>query len=102
MKALQSVGQIIAEVLKQLDDERCPFVFLLYLLYLICILCLYCLYSHCQVVVGAAVRRRVPAEAVAAAATWAETAAGLPRLTRYDDADDYASHPVFVSMVFDI
>lgn len=23
MKALQSVGQIIGEVLKQLDDERC-------------------------------------------------------------------------------
>lgn len=27
MKALQSVGQIIGEVLKQLDDERCKFVF---------------------------------------------------------------------------
>jgi 26S proteasome regulatory subunit T4 len=26
MKALQSVGQIIGEVLKQLDDERCKFV----------------------------------------------------------------------------
>jgi 26S proteasome regulatory subunit T4 len=25
MKALQSVGQIIGEVLKQLDDERCGF-----------------------------------------------------------------------------
>ena len=25
MKALQSVGQIIGEVLKQLDDERCTF-----------------------------------------------------------------------------
>ena len=27
IKALQSVGQIIGEVLKQLDDERCEFVF---------------------------------------------------------------------------
>ena len=26
IKAVQSVGQIIAEVLKQLDDERCEFV----------------------------------------------------------------------------
>ena len=25
LKALQSVGQIIAEVLKQLDEERCKF-----------------------------------------------------------------------------
>ena len=27
LKAVQSVGQIVAEVLKQLDDERCEFVF---------------------------------------------------------------------------
>lgn len=27
IKALQSVGQIIGEVLKQLDDERCKFIF---------------------------------------------------------------------------
>jgi 26S proteasome regulatory subunit T4 len=26
IKALQSVGQVIGEVLKQLDDERCKFV----------------------------------------------------------------------------
>jgi 26S proteasome regulatory subunit T4 len=26
IKALQSVGQIIGEVLKQLDDERCRFL----------------------------------------------------------------------------
>jgi 26S proteasome regulatory subunit T4 len=26
IKALQSVGQIIGEVLKQLDDERCMFI----------------------------------------------------------------------------
>ncbi len=26
IKALQSVGQIIGEVLKQLDDERCGFI----------------------------------------------------------------------------
>lgn len=26
LKALQSVGQIIGEVLKQLDDERCAFL----------------------------------------------------------------------------
>lgn len=25
MKALQSIGQIIGEVLKQLDEERCEF-----------------------------------------------------------------------------
>jgi 26S proteasome regulatory subunit T4 len=28
MKALQSVGQIIGEVLKQLDDERCELSYL--------------------------------------------------------------------------
>ena len=27
LKAVQSVGQIVAEVLKQLDDERCEFKF---------------------------------------------------------------------------
>jgi len=27
LKALQSVGQIIGEVLKQLDEERCQFFF---------------------------------------------------------------------------
>lgn len=27
IKALQSVGQVIGEVLKQLDDERCKFSF---------------------------------------------------------------------------
>ena len=27
IKALQSVGQIIGEVLRQLDDERCEFAF---------------------------------------------------------------------------
>jgi ATP-dependent 26S proteasome regulatory subunit len=27
LKAVQSVGQIVAEVLKQLDDERCEFRF---------------------------------------------------------------------------
>jgi len=26
LKALQSVGQLIAEVLKRLDDERCTFI----------------------------------------------------------------------------
>ena len=26
MKALQSVGQIIGEILKQLDDERCEII----------------------------------------------------------------------------
>lgn len=26
MKALQSVGQVIGEILKQLDDERCKLV----------------------------------------------------------------------------
>jgi hypothetical protein len=29
IKALQSVGQIIGEVLKKLDDERCTYAFLL-------------------------------------------------------------------------
>jgi len=29
IKALQSVGQIIGEVLKQLDDERCTFLLVL-------------------------------------------------------------------------
>lgn len=28
LKALQSVGQIIGEVLKQLDDERCKYLLL--------------------------------------------------------------------------
>lgn len=27
IKALQSVGQIIGEILKQLDDQRCGFIF---------------------------------------------------------------------------
>jgi 26S proteasome regulatory subunit T4 len=27
IKALQSVGQIIGEVLKKLDDERCTYIF---------------------------------------------------------------------------
>lgn len=27
IKALQSVGQIIGEVLKQLDDERCKYIY---------------------------------------------------------------------------
>jgi ATP-dependent 26S proteasome regulatory subunit len=31
LKAVQSVGQIVAEVLKQLDDERCELGFLLLL-----------------------------------------------------------------------
>lgn len=32
IKAVQSVGQIIGEVMKQLDDERCQFAPLKYLL----------------------------------------------------------------------
>lgn len=31
IKALQSVGQVIGEVLKQLDDERCKFSFVFFL-----------------------------------------------------------------------
>jgi 26S proteasome regulatory subunit T4 len=27
IKAVQSVGQIIGEVMKQLDDERCKFIY---------------------------------------------------------------------------
>lgn len=30
IKALQSVGQVIGEVLKQLDDERCKFSFVFF------------------------------------------------------------------------
>ena len=42
IKALQSVGQIIGEVLKQLDDERCM------LSSLACFATLLTEFSHCQ------------------------------------------------------
>lgn len=47
IKALQSVGQIIAEVLKQLDKERCTFIRLTRL-------------SHCQVLKWASLYCRMP------------------------------------------
>ena len=49
IKAVQSVGQIIGEVLKQLDDERCEEDKLLEFVFLTC------LHSHCQSVVRATI-----------------------------------------------
>jgi 26S proteasome regulatory subunit T4 len=39
IKALQSVGQIIGEVLKQLDDERCKFHLMLLFSAIMAIMC---------------------------------------------------------------
>lgn len=57
IKALQSVGQIIGEVLKQLDEERCechPRT------YFLMIAVLTVLRSHCQSIIRATICGRLP------------------------------------------
>ena len=39
LKALQSVGQMIGEVLRQLDDQRCAFFFVCVTCFLLLLLC---------------------------------------------------------------
>jgi 26S proteasome regulatory subunit T4 len=56
IKALQSVGQIIGEVLKQLDEERCMFDDGFSTLYLLI------LRSHCQGFLRSSICRRMPVQ----------------------------------------
>jgi ATP-dependent 26S proteasome regulatory subunit len=46
IKAVQSVGQIIGEVMKQLDDERCTYFLNSYLFYTLQLML--SLFSHCE------------------------------------------------------
>lgn len=57
IKALQSVGQIIGEVLKQLDDERCEFN--VWLADLDIIRMLTCFNSHRESIIRTAIRCRL-------------------------------------------
>lgn len=89
IKALQSVGQIIGEVLKQLDDERCM-AFLIRILatgrlssfeHFLTI----CEHSYCQGVFRTAVCRRLPVKG-----RQGKTKAGDPCGFGYDDAHNHA------------
>lgn len=69
IKALQSVGQIIGEVLKQLDEERCMSLSSLIsllgaLLWLFSVASLSCIansvFSHCQSIFRTPICRRLP------------------------------------------
>lgn len=95
MKALQSVGQIIGEVLKQLDDERCksPFAASGRLTDRV---------SHRQGVVRTSLRSLVPADPPRCQGESFVTLRLLltslaqarhTRFTRYDNANDHAYPP---------
>ena len=91
IKALQSVGQIIGEVLKQLDDERCalpsspPFCGRKQLaLGQSLTLCL-SRYSYSQSLLRPALRRRVPVQG-----RQSQDEAGDARGARHDDAHHHA------------
>jgi hypothetical protein len=80
IKALQSVGQIIGEVLKQLDEERCTVIrerIRKLIQQLIC-------KSHCQGFVRTQIRRRLPLES-----RQAEVEARHTCCSRYDDSHDH-------------
>ena len=60
IKALQSVGQIIGEVLKQLDEERCTFSSPFFALFWIWVNSTQLtVYSHCQGILRAPICRRL-------------------------------------------
>lgn len=91
IKALQSVGQIIGEVLKQLDDERCEFD--------IAIANISDVYSYCQSIIRSEICGWMQVEGGQGEAQ-ARNACG----TRYDDTHDNAhaatgSRPVGVQYV---
>jgi hypothetical protein len=84
MKALQSVGQIIAEVLKQLDNDRCMCV---------CVSVAACVTfqnispsSYCQSIIGPPLYCRMPSEI-----GQVKVDSGCPSILGYDYTNHYAS-----------
>lgn len=92
IKALQSVGQIIGEVLKQLDDERCEYLNASKLqnvaVYSRTVLKLIPDCSHCQGFVWPPVCRWVPFQG-----RQGQVEARYPRRSRYDYPHNYANAP---------
>ena len=85
IKALQSVGQIIGEVLKQLDEERCECCLPLLLLLVLKLANDKNHNSHRQGLLGTQIRRRLPIES-----RQVQAQARHPRDTGHDDPDYYA------------